>query len=310
MRARLILGFVASACLWFGGLEACSSSEPAPAKPTKKDASNVPPEVPPDDDGSVIPPSTTDSGPGSGRVYANTTDTLYLFEPISRKYTRIGAFSCLNPGEAVIDIAVDRVGTMYATTFGRFLKVDPIDATCVEKGVAPVGVNYPNSLSFVPAGTVDPTKEALVGYVQVGLRADQYTRIDTDNGTMTTLGNLNPPSAVVLWSASGDLISLIQASNKTYLTITGDLNDASATDSLAEVDPTTGVLIKVLGNTKQTHIYGLGYWAGKGYGFSDDGRTSEIDITNGSAVIANTLTGDGGPLPWYGAGVTTFAPVN
>src|SRR4051794_24381373 len=109
MRARLAFGFFATVCLWFGGLEACSSSDPAPAKPSsKKDASNVPPDVPPEDSG-LVDTSTSDAPSSSGRVYANTQDPLYLFEPISRKYTRIGKFSCLDPGESVIDIAVDRV---------------------------------------------------------------------------------------------------------------------------------------------------------------------------------------------------------
>ncbi len=87
--------------------------------------------------------------------------------------------------------------------------------------------------------------------------------------------------------------------------------DAStATDLLAEVDPTTGKLKKIIGDTKQTNIFGLGYWAGKGYGFSDNGKIAQIDMATGTASVVKTLTStDGGGIPWYGAGVTTEAPV-
>ena len=33
-------------------------------------------------------------------------------------------------------------------------------------------------------------------------------------------------------------------------------------------------------------------------------------MSNGASTVLETLTGDGGaPVPWYGAGVTTQAPV-
>jgi hypothetical protein len=311
MRARLLLllGVTAPALLLAGALGACSSSDPTPAKPLPKtrDPDDTPP-PPQDDDPGVINPSPQDSGPGSGRVYANTTDTLYLFEPISKKLTVIGKFSCLNPGEPVIDLAVDRAGAMYATTFDRFLSVDPIDASCVERAVAAPGDTYPNSLSFVPAGTVDPAKEALVGYADVGGVTDQYTRIDTDTGAMTVIGALNPVDATTLWEASGDLISLIQAGNKTYLTVHETDAAVDAFDHLAEVDPATGKLVKILGETGQAHIFGLGYWGGKAYGFAENGQAAEIDVTNGSSKLLLTLATDAGAGSWYGAGVTTLAP--
>lgn len=291
---------------------ACSSSDSSPATLGKRDSGKTPPpDPPPDDDGGVINPTPTPPGPGDpGRVYANTLDTLYLFEPLSKKLTVIGKFSCLQAGEAVIDIAVDRAGTMYATTYNRFLKVDPIDASCVEKGTSAIDY-YPNSLSFVPAGTVDPTKEALVGYVQIGDKNTQYTRIDVDNGTMTTIGDLNTGSGLAsIYSVSGDIISLIQAGNKSYVTLTDEPFDASAPpDKLAEIDPKTGVIKKIIGSTNHHHIWGFGYWAGKGYGFSDDGTGFAIDMTNGTSSVVVTLTDAGSPVPWYGAGVTTLAPI-
>ncbi|HEY8079948.1 MAG TPA: hypothetical protein VIF62_37710, partial [Labilithrix sp.] len=224
-----------------------------------------------------------------------------------------GAFDCLQTDEQVIDIAVNRTGDMYATTFNRILSVDPTSGHCTEKAVATDVTNYPNALSFVPIGTVSATDETLVGYSSTLIAddADQYVKIDTSTGEMTVIGQLNPDSATTLYSASGDLISLLRDGNKTYLTVRDRSVDAGvATDKLAQVDPATGVIIQIIGETNQKHIFGLGYWAGKAYGFSDDGRINEIDVTNGSATLLQTLTGSGGVVPWYGAGVTTNAPIS
>ena len=317
MRSRFtFLLFAASSTALTLAAAACSSSsDSASSLPLieggsggKKDSGDIPSEQDAEVADTYIPPGTP------GRVYAHTADTLYLFEPVSNDLKMIGKFSCLKAGEQVIDLAVDRTGSVYATTFARFLKVDAITATCTE--ISTHGVDeddYPNALSFVPAGTVDPTKEALVGYASTstGVESIDYVRLDTSTGVMTKIGDLNPVGAVTKYKSSGDLISLIQNQNRTFLTVKIFGTDAGAnTDLLAEVDPKTGTLKKILGDTKQTDIYGLGYWAGKGYGFSDNGKISEIDMNNGAATVVKTLTGDGGAgIPWYGAGVTTEAPI-
>jgi hypothetical protein len=314
MRSRFAFFLVvASSSTLLGLAAACSSSSPEPAKLPlieggggKKDTGDPFEEVDAEFVDSYIPPGTP------GRVYAHTTDTLYLYEPVGGDLKEVGKFSCIEPGEVFIDLAVDRTGTMYATTFRRFLKVDPITAACTEIKKAAAGEqNFPNALSFVPAGTVDPTKETLVGYAPPSTSVDttDYVRVDTATGAITKIGQLNVTG--VQYKSSGDLISLIQDSNRTFLTVKL-LTDAAAagTDFLAEVDPKNGNLKKIIGNTNQTDLFGLGYWAGKGYGFSDNGRISQIDMTNGSATVVKTLTSaDGGGVPWSGAGVTTEAPI-
>ena len=314
MRSRFAFFlFAASSSSLFVLAAACGSTKETPAALPlieggggKKDSS-----VGPEEDAEVgdtyIPPGTP------GRVYAHTKDTLYLYEPVGGVLKEIGKFSCLdsaNANDVVIDLAVDRTGTVYATTFGRFLKVDPITAACTEVSKATTGDNYPNALSFVPAGTVDPTKEALVGYAALGSNTEStdYVRIDTSTGVMTKIGDLNIATGTQ-YRSSGDLISLIQNAKRTFLTVKVRGDAGVQTDLLAEIDPKTGKVMKIIGDTKQTDIFGLGYWAGKGYGFSDNGRISEIDMATGSAVVVKTLTAaDGGGLPWYGAGVTTEAP--
>ena len=80
---------------------------------------------------------------------------------------------------------------------------------------------------------------------------------------------------------------------------------ASTTNHLAEINPKTGTLTRIIGPTNQLETYGLAYWAGKGYGFSQDGRITEINMTTGSSTTVLQL--DGGTA-WYGAGVTTDSP--
>jgi hypothetical protein len=290
---------------------ACSSDAPTKSpKAINKDAGNVGDDTS-DDSGPVDPPPP-EGGPPSGRVYAHTTDTLYVYEPFSRKLTEVGKFNCLQPGEAVIDIAVDRTNEMYATTFLRFLHVDATSGACTERGNDSVLMDYPNSLSFVPVGTVDPTVETLVGYASPdSINSDVYVRIDVATGKMTTVGDLNPPGALTQYSSTGDLISLLRDGNKTYLTVRDNAVDSGiATDKLAEINPATGQIKRIIGDTKQNHTFGLGYWAGKAYGFSEDGRVNEIDINTGTSTVLLTHMVGGAAVPWYGAGVTTNAPIS
>jgi hypothetical protein len=314
MRARFFLWLAMTGLVAASPLAACSSSTKDPATlPTSDDDAS--PRTRPDvgTDTTADGAHGFDSGPGAGRVYAHTTDTLYLFEPFSKKLTKIGKLSCLAPGEPMIDIAVDRTGAMYGTSFGNFFSIDPVTASCTRVASSQSADDYPNGMSFVPAGTVDKTKETLVGYTSKSLGptvADQYVKIDTQTGAMTLIGNMNPPSATTKYKSSGDIISLAQDGNRTFVTVQTQGDAGPATDLLAEVDPATGVIKRIVGDTKQAEIYGLGYWAGKGYGFSSDGHVVEIDMVKGTSTLVTTLTNDAGaPVPWYGAGVTTQAPI-
>ncbi len=252
------------------------------------------------------PPVPIDSGAG-GRVLAHTGKQLFRLEPETRRLTLLGTFACLEPNDDVIDIAVDRTGAVYATSFKGFLSVDPLAASC---SYIAKGQDYPNSLSFVPVGTVDATKEALVGYAFDPVRPTRYVRIDTVTGAMTTLGNLNPANATTEYVSSGDLVGLIHDANRAYLTVRfkSALPDGGALpDRLAEIDPATGTLKRILGDTKQRNLFGFGYWAGKGYGFADDGTVAEIDMATGAGTPL-TLVGVTTKQKWYGAGVSTQAP--
>jgi len=237
-------------------------------------------------------------------AFAHTQDTLFALDPNSRKATSVGKFKCLTGTDRVVDIAVDAKGKVFATTDTHFISVDPKTADCTVVGTAPT-FEYPNSLSFVPAGTIDPTNEVLVGYGyhKVEDLRDNYVEINTVTGQMSFVGTLNPASATVRYESSGDLISLANDGNKAYLTVKPVLG---GTDKLAEIDPKTGKIVRIVGDTGKSRLYGLAYWSGTAYGFSGDGNAYAIDMQTGVAVHAAMAGGEG--KIWFGAGVSTRAP--
>lgn len=125
-------------------------------------------------------------------VFGESTDTLYKVDPLFKVVTVVGKFDGCT---YVTDIALERDSNMFGTTVDGLYKIDPMTAACtlIASGT------YPNSLSFVPAGTLDPSAEALVGYIDA-----QYVRIDLQTGAMKNVGQglgMGLPS-------SGDIVSV------------------------------------------------------------------------------------------------------
>src|SRR5262245_62325508 len=88
---------------------------------------------------------------GETEVFGHSADTLYKLDPITKEVTVVGLFSGLN-GDSMIDIALDKDGNMVGTAFGGLYNIDKTtgNSTLIVAG------SFPNSLSFVPQGTVDP----------------------------------------------------------------------------------------------------------------------------------------------------------
>lgn len=253
------------------------------------------------------PPVTPPPAPAAAPlIYAHTADTLFTFDAADKKLVDIGKFSCLSATDRVLDIAVDATGKVFGTTDDAFIAVNPKDATCTRIIAKD---DLPNSLSFVPAGLVDAGKESLVGYAfDTSLKAVRYVKIDTTTGQMTDVGLLNPSGATKKYVSSGDIFSVANDGNKAFLTVRED-PATTGPDMLAEVDPKTGTIKRIVGSTLQKQIYGLAYWAGKAYGFSGDGNVTEINVLTGVSNLVTTLKDkDNVAVPWFGAGVTTAAP--
>lgn len=257
-----------------------------------------------------------------GRVYAHTDRLLFLFDPLALngagKIDSVGEFSCLDAQDRMLDIAVDRTGNMYGTSDYGFLKISAVDATCSYIARPDGGTSsYPNSLAFMPIGTVDDTKEALVGYgFDSNRNATDFLRIDTTTGAITKIGNLNPNGAGAAgqqtqYRASGDIIGLSRGGNRAFLTVKETVADGGTAntdgfDQLAEVNPKTGAYKSIVGSTGLKDLYGVGQWAGQAYGFSFTGDVVKVDLETGRAV--RVAIDVGFPVKWFGAGVTTVAP--
>ncbi len=226
---------------------------------------------------------------GETEVFGHSASTLYKLDPVTKQVTVVGDFDgCF--GEGVIDIALDKLGNMVGTTFGGLYEIDKATAKCTQIAAG----SYPNSLSFVPQGTVDPDVEALVGF-----EGSTYVRIFTDSGQKQTIGALNGG-----YVSSGDVVSVIGGG--TYLTVFG--GPESCSDCIIEVDPKTGAFVKNVGALGHSSVYGLAFWGGAAYGFDAFGELFQIDLTNGTTMNI-VIPGAPADLSFYGAGSSTSAPL-
>jgi len=240
-----------------------------------------------------------------GEVYGHSKTTLYKLEPYSKVVSVVGSFDCLPPAlgnSGMWDIAIDKSGTMIGATNdglgrGTLVTIDPSTASC---RIAGQGM-YPNSLTFVPAGTVLPADEALVGYNEAS-----YVRIDLATGGVVELGSLNPNPTGQRWESSGDIVSIIGGG--TYLTVRPKGTTGGQIDSIVEIDPKTGQATRLIGNTGFSDLWGLGYWAGVAYAFSAGGQLVEIDLQTGAGTPISLGAIPAG-LSFWGAGTTTAAPI-
>lgn len=238
--------------------------------------------------GKQTPPSTEDP-PEVSEVYGHSAKTLYSLDPVTKAVEVVGNFDGCKD---VIDIALDEKSTLIAASYESLYNVDKATAKCTEIATG----NYPNSLSFVPKGTVDPNEEALVGY-----DGGDYLRIDVKTGQSTKIGALGGS-----YVSSGDIVSV--KGGKTFLTVKGGSCDK--TDCLVEVDPKNGKMLKNWGSIEHQKVFGLSFWGGKVFGFDDSG--SLFEVTFGSNKIVTTdipIPKKPSDLQFWGAGSSTSAPL-
>lgn len=244
------------------------------------DAPLVSPDVTPRD--ASLPPVTDDV-----LVYAHTSSELFAVDPRALTLRRVGAFAFPNDGRdhRMTDLAIDSRQQVWGITFDGIYRVNPTDARCVF--VAPFSGSTFNALSFIPGGELDPEAEVLVGADQSG----HYYRVDTRTGATTRLGAYNG------YGSAGDIVSV--AGGGTFATVVDD----DETEFLARIDPRTGAATPV-GPTGLTHTWGVGYWRSRVFGFTEGGTIAVIDITRGTSMAIPSQ-----PQAWWGASVTTSAPV-
>lgn len=228
----------------------------------------------------------------TAEVYAHSPDTLYRLDPVTKATTQVAKFGGCK--DQVIDLAIDKSGQIFVTTFTSLERVDPVTAKCTVIATGSNG-SFPNSLSFVPAGTINPTEETMVGY-QTSAGGDAYVRIDTKSGKITSLPGGLPDG----YASSGDIVSVIGGG--TYLTVTGNGCD----DCIVRVDPATGAMVENLGPVGYSNVFGLAFWGGEVYGFNDEGELFIYDLKTNQAKAVPIPNAPSG-VSFYGAGSTTCA---
>lgn len=225
-----------------------------------------------------------------GQLYAETPDELYRLDLATKAFTKVGKFSFnKNPGE-VTDIALDQGGALYAITNDDLFTCTVEAAKCTWLAALP---EIFNGMTFVPKGTVSATADTLIGISQDG----DWTQI-TVNGNKVSLKKLGTYGGG--WLSSGDAFSVEGIG--TYATLKGK----GTSDSLASIDPKTGKILKIIGETGAKGLYGLAWWSGVFYGFSSDGNVYVLDVTTAKATVVSGITAPKG-VKWWGAGVSTRA---
>lgn len=223
-------------------------------------------------------------------VYAHSADLLYKLE--KGAFSLVGAFSFDSGAGPVTDIALDDTGHLYAVTFSNLFECDKSTAACTRLG--PLSVPF-NGLTFVAAGVVgaEPT---LIGVSASGT----WNRLTVANGTISieTLGSYGDGMM-----SSGDAFSVVGVG--TFATV---VNPSGGTDLLARVDPATGAILEIVGDTHSPGILGLAWADDVLYGFAANGTVCSLDLKTGAATPIMDLA-DNPYIAWFGAGVSTRAGV-
>ena len=229
--------------------------------------------------------------PENAEVFGHSGNILYRLDPNTKEITEVGPFSGCTA--SIIDIALNADSQMFGVAFSSLWSIDRMTGQCT---MIASGNSYPTSLSFVPAGTVDPAEEALVGYVGA-----QYVRIDTQTGEVSNLGNMLPDGL----ESSGDLVSVNGGGS--FLTVDGP--GCNMFDCIIEINPSNGIMLQNYGSVNHDQVFGLAFWAGQAYGFAREGVLFEITF-NGNSVSTMPIPFPVAPpgLEFFGAGSTTSAP--
>jgi hypothetical protein len=239
----------------------------------------------------------------TSRVYAHSGSVLYRIDTVNFGTVQIGAMTGLGSA-SLTDLAVDKNDHMVGVTLNKLYSVDATTGAVTLIKDLSQSTHNPTSLSYVPADLNDPNSaDILVTADSVG---DVY-QIDEMTGSASKLGSYGTVALGKVVS-SGDLIGVRGLG--IYATVdVGNGSGSAANDYLAKIDPTSWTATPIGTGTGYNNIFGLGFWAGKIYGFVDDktnhtGKIISIDANTG--VGSEILSAN---IEWYGAGVTTDAPI-
>lgn len=232
-------------------------------------------------------------------VYAHSGQVLYRLDTSTLSPVEIGPFG--TGAQSMTDLAVDKNDVMLGISLDNVYRINT--ATGAATLLTALGGTTPNltSLSFVPVDINNAdSAERLVAATDQGT----VLEINPATGATSDLGAYGSAPGGLIRS-SGDIVAVTGAGIFASVTIGDTL---TAPDYLARIDPTTWQATPIGIGTGFDRIFGLGFWRGKVFGFVDrqasGGAIVEIDQNTGAATMVNT-----GSVRWYGAGVTTDAPI-
>lgn len=259
-------------------------------------------------------PKTVDSPDGStvldSLVYAHTGNHLYRIDTVTNLPVDIGAITGLAANESVTDLAVDKTGKIVGIGFKNLYSINKDTGAATLIKALPTSAQGFTSLSYVPTNLQDMNSaERLVAANNDG---DVFS-IDPATGDATPIGayGVDQGSGKKIGS-SGDIVAVYGAGIYATVNIGTSNADRDKPDYLAKINPATWAATLPNADTGLDHIFGLAYWKGKVYGFVDvpdtgAGRTGkfvQLDPNSGAATELKN-----GPEAWFGAGVTTIAPI-
>jgi hypothetical protein len=231
-------------------------------------------------------------------VYAHSGTTLYRIDTQTFTPQMIGTMAGLGT-QSLTDLAIDKDDHMVGITLDKLYGIDSTTGTVTPIKDLSQSASGFTSLSYVPTDLNDPTSADIL--VSANDQGDVY-QIDPTTGDATKIGSYGTAGQGKVIS-SGDLVGV------RGLGIYATVNVGSEpTDYLAKIDPVTWKATPLGTGTGFSNIFGLGYWAGTFYGFIDGGAGAGKMITIDQNTGAGTVI-QSGVQRWYGAGVTTDAPI-
>lgn len=222
-------------------------------------------------------------------VYAHTSAALYKVDPDTLQVTKVGDFNWGSVGsDQMTDLAIDKAGRMIGISYSRVYRVDPDTANTTLLSSSLSGSF--NGLSFVPAAMLGETGDDVL----VGTRNSdgKVFRIDPMTGAATEVGNMGAG-----FSSSGDMVAV--EGFGTVQTVPGSNGDV-----LARLAPQSFAATPIGNGTGFSQLWGIAFFKNKVYGFSAGGAFVLIDPNTGTG----TMVSNNG-IAWWGAAVTTIAPV-
>ena len=233
----------------------------------------------------------------TSRVYAHSATTLYKIDTTTLSAVMVGNMTGLG-GQSLTDLAVDKNDQMVGITLDKLYGIDSQTGTVtLIKDLSQSASGF-TSLSYIPTDINDPNSTDIL--VSANDQGAVY-KIDPSTGAATMLGSYGTVALGKVVS-SGDLVGIRGLGIYATVNIGTEPNDY-----LAKIDPTTWKATPLGTGTGFKSIFGLGYWAGKFYGFVDGGSSGKI-ISIDQNTGAGTVIGSG-TQAWFGAGVTTDAPI-